>query len=833
MGFGEHPADEAYSVVCPFEGLFLTSTGGLLGAIELSGIDPDAQTMAEATRLAVMTANILGALPLFVAVTQHYVHAEGHRITLRDRPAKPLAHRLSKAREAALNSRGLATARLVHLFHYTDPAALNSGLGPALARLPMLAFDHAERRSILARLRAPQALLLREQELHQRAQQLRKVLADAAAKWSLTMEAKVLGLGECWRFIKFLGNFDPGYLDTNRPMQVPTDDLAVALANGDVQPVQVDWVDMLKIHGARPRYVRFAAVTKTPANPVGLWSLGNEAPIRARGNFMLTTHFSPLTELARSLKFRSARNNLERMRLDLKALFLADQIEESGQAPETLLIRKKRAELERAEAIEDRWGLFFSNIALFDSDPRRLIQDCDRLHTVLTARGIELAWEVAGLPVAYKAVQAAGQAHSVRNATVTLSRAAAMSLSARSATGAATVPDLAGEEAQYVLETADGQPFWYSPYVGGRAFTIAVGPTRSGKTFFKNTLSAHFLKYGGFVRALDIDPGTEALAAAWGKDGGVVRLDAEADGRRKGLNPFVAAGAGDDIAFVAHLLDLGQALLAANDTAETQTLERHEQLAFDAAVQATLRLPPAMRSLEHLVAHLPRETQEKFARWVSGGAYDGIFNAIQDGIGALDTPLGVINLQAYRDDLRVLRPLFLDLFFRVSRLFEAAPHRALPKQLDIDEAHHPLAIAAFRAFLLKKVRTWAKYNASITLWTQSPGDYLAIDGWDAIRTAASTFIFLADGQMDEDLYKRAFRLSDGMCAAIRRLVPRREAFIVQPEIGIAKTVILEAEPEQRIINTSHPRDVALRDRLIAEHGFEEGLKRAVAVLAME
>jgi len=181
----------------------------------------------------------------------------------------------------------------------------------------------------------------------------------------------------------------------------------------------------------------------------------------------------------------------------------------------------------------------------------------------------------------------------------------------------------------------------------------------------------------------------------------------------------------------------------------------------------------------------------------------------------------------------VLRPLFLDLFFRVTRLFEAPQHRALPKQLDIDEAHHPLAIPSFRAFLLKKVRTWAKFNASITLWTQSPGDYLAIDGWDAIRTAASTIIFLADGQMDEDLYKRAFRISDGMCAAIRTLVPRREAFIVQPEIGVAKKVILVAEPEQRIINTSHPREVVLRDRLIAEHGIAEGLKRAVAELTIQ
>lgn len=830
MGFGERPADEAFGIVCPFDGLFLTTTGGLLGAIELSGIDPDALTKADATRLAVMTANIFGSVPPFVAITQHYVHAEGTRITLRDRPASPLSHRLSKAREAALNGRGLATARLVHLFHYADPAGINTGFAAALGRLPMMAFDRNERRNILARLKAPNALLVREQELRQRAGQLKKVMEDAAAKWSLAMDARVMRPAECWRFIKFLANLDPRYLDCGRPIPVPPDDLALALANGDIETVQVEWVDMLKLNGPRSRYARFAAVTKTPSTPIGLWSLGGEAPIRARGNFVVTAHFSPLTEFAKSLKFRAARNNLERMRLDLKALFMADQIEDQAADADTALIRKKRAELERAEAIEDRWGLFFASIAVFDTEPERLIQSCDRLHTTLTSRGIELAWEVAGLPAAYRSLQAAGQSHSVRNATVTLSRCAAMSLIAKSATGSAVVPDLADEEAQYVLETEDGQPFWYSPYVGGRAFAVAVGPTRSGKSFFKNTLSAHFLKYGGFVRTLDIDPGTETLAAVFGAAGGVVRLEADDGSRRKGLNPFVAAGDGDDRGFVAHMLDLGLALLEANDTAETRALERHEQAAFDAAVLATLRLPPAMRSLEHLVAHLPRETQEKFSRWTAGGAYDGIFNATEDGIGALDIPLGVINLQAYRDNLRVLRPLFLDLFFRVTRLFEAPGNRALPKQLDIDEAHHPLAIPSFRAFLLKKVRTWAKFNASITLWTQSPGDYLAIDGWDAIRTAASTFIFLADGQMDEDLYKRAFRLSDGMCAAIRQLVPRREAFIVQPEIGIAKKVILVAEPEQRIINTSHPREVALRDRLIAEHGIEEGLKRAVAAL---
>ena len=74
-------------------------------------------------------------------------------------------------------------------------------------------------------------------------------------------------------------------------------------------------------------------------------------------------------------------------------------------------------------------------------------------------------------------------------------------------------------------------------------------------------------------------------------------------------------------------------------------------------------------------------------------------------------------------------------------------------------------------------------------------------------------------------------LTDGMCDAIANLVPRREAFIVQPEIGVAKRVILQTEPEQAVINSSSPQDVALRRKLIAEQGIEEGLARTVEAFA--
>jgi chromosome condensin MukBEF complex kleisin-like MukF subunit len=94
----------------------------------MTGIDPDAMTKEEATSLAVMTANIYAAMPPWITVTQYYVHAESTRITLRDRPHSIVAHRLSKAREHALNGRGLATSRLIHMMTYRDPRGWNDGL---------------------------------------------------------------------------------------------------------------------------------------------------------------------------------------------------------------------------------------------------------------------------------------------------------------------------------------------------------------------------------------------------------------------------------------------------------------------------------------------------------------------------------------------------------------------------------------------------------------------------------------------------------------------------------------------------------------------------------
>ena len=191
------------------------------------------------------------------------------------------------------------------------------------------------------------------------------------------------------------------------------------------------------------------------------------------------------------------------------------------------------------------------------------------------------------------------------------------------------------------------------------------------------------------------------------------------------------------------------------------------------------------------------------------------------------------NLKSIKDDPTLLPIVMNEIFFRVTRLFENPDYRSVPKYLDVDEAHALLRIPHILDFLVRGVRTWGKYLAGVGLWTQSPKEFQTLEHWPALRAAASTFFFLSDPQMDANLYQNTFALTDGECDTIRSLKPKREAFIIQREIGIAKKVILQVEPEQYVISTSKPADAVVRARNFQRLGFELGLKQTVRDLRLD
>lgn len=397
--------------------------------------------------------------------------------------------------------------------------------------------------------------------------------------------------------------------------------------------------------------------------------------------------------------------------------------------------------------------------------------------------------------------------------------------------------DMGNEEAAYILLSKDGTPFYYSPFINGRAMVVGVGPIRKGKTFLKNTFATHSQKYGGIYRAVDIDPGTEAIAGIFGDDAGIFRASNDA---QSGSNPFASCRGEDDVNFKIHLKNLLNLFLEANDAEALRVITVDEQRALDDAIDRTIRLPDSMRTLSSLVAHMPESLKLKFSRWVKpmdhnqgnqAGWFAHLFDCERDAIGSLTKRLGVFNLQALKDTPTIIRPVLADILYRITQTFENPDIRHLPKTLDIDECHYVLNLPTLPEAIELWVRTWGKWFGTVQLWTQSPRELSNVKGWPALRSAATTYFFFSDPQLDEKVYLEAFPfLTRGQLEAITNLIPQKEAYLIQPEIGVSKVVVIDVESVQRVVNTSHPAEATLRDNLIKQYGFQEGLRRAVIEL---
>lgn len=829
-----------FSPIEPLGDFMLTKRGTIIGAIELNGVDPDGLSDDDHFALTLIARSVYGRLIRNISISQYFVHYDGVNVELRER-ADVRSHLLSQRRQAYLNTKNLNTSRIIHCLEIEPDIDINNlAIMDVMKHLFLVFFNPSSLEIIKNKFFGKSAFLKDVQELTRMASLLEDSIKEVVAKWQGVCRAKQLTGHELWAFMRFLSSCDPEMLRLGLKETIPNSDLDIYVSAGNVQNVQVKYMDVLKIGGISNRYVRIAKVRNFVTNggkiKPGVWASDDKAPVRLKGNFVLMTRWKPLTEMQRTWMFMKKKTELERSKLSVFELLKGgeDRSELERQASLSPALKKKMEELGSVESIPDLIGTGESYMVAFSESPEELRKMSLELTRASSNVGINMFWENVNIDEAFTAFQIGQRKANPDVLNMRSTQFAAVCLIHQSSEGQMVVPDLSNEEPQYMLTSKDGQLFGYSPFIGGRAMVIGVGPIRSGKTFAKNTMGMHFLKYGGFYRAIDIDPGSELIAASFQGDKGVFKVSS--DGKH-GFNPFSSYKGRDDMTFRAHFNSLLLEMLQANDAATDRELTPLEQANADIALEAMLDedLPKELKTLSHFVGHLDENLARKFKRWVrsrnasssENGRYAHLFDVVDDSVGDLQTMIGVFNVQALRDDKRALRPVLLEIFYRITQSFEDPKYRHLPKQLDIDEAHYTLSIDQCLDYLVSKVRTWGKFFGSINMWSQSAQEFADIKNWAAVRSAATTFWFMSDPNMDKALYKSTFGLSDGQCEAIRNLTPKKEAFLWQPEIGVSKVVLFDVEVEQAIMNTSHPRDAAMRDKLIQLHGFERGMELAV------
>ena len=152
----------------------------------------------------------------------------------------------------------------------------------------------------------------------------------------------------------------------------------------------------------------------------------------------------------------------------------------------------------------------------------------------------------------------------------------------------------------------------------------------------------------------------------------------------------------------------------------------------------------------------------------------------------MDRKVAVYNLAGIRDDT-VTKPLVMaEIAYRVLRFYENPEIRACPKWLDVDDAPYPVQPRLTGTLLLDRVRTWGKLLAGIGMWTQSGIELGNIENWEALRSAASTFIFTADPELNRDAYRSIFNMKEGEMETIRGLVPKREFYLIQRDLNVRR-----------------------------------------------
>lgn len=809
-------------------GAVYTYSGTVIGGLELTGLDPTFVTDAVRKTVSAMLRNIFQLLPANVTLTEYYLHYEGVKVKIADRD-NARSQLLSKRRQAFLNKvRNLNGSRIYWLLEVEPTENLNSVFSLTFAKnLFNSIFDTDARKRLGMAFKNFDSYMLEIDEYHKQCRKLRDALQDLDVRLSFfSPENKHMGVNDIWRLQKFLANFNPVYL-TNKSCSVPKYDWDQYALDGEtITNIVIDGVPMLKIDGAKPVYVRIGSIIQHGQEhvPEAVWAY-NESGKKAvlmSGNYVIFNRFSPLTALKRSFVLSSKENELFRAQINFADLMTAkinsDHLE--NRVKENPHLKKMQDELLNASHSPEKMGNYISSIIIFDTDPHKLIDKSVEANQVVTDNSI-VVWESVGLEKAYFAMQPGYAKNTYRTMVYNTAQAGAAALFYRSHEGIKTwKKGFDTEEAIYIFESDDGVPFHYTSVIGEKNLVLAVGPTRSGKSFAKNVIASHFTKLGGIYTSVDVDQGTIPLANFFKEDGGAFTLS---DGVKDGLNTFTSAQAPDDHDFISHYIDQLKLMLRFNEREQDRYFSPDEVNELARNLKSLLEQEHSniegrlsTNTLSTLMAKCGGHIRNKLAPFYGKGHRANLFDNNTDAIGRLDKPLTVYNLAAVKDKKAEAQLIQHEIFFRTVRLFESAKYRETPKFMDIDEAQYTLSVPGAADWAITKSRTWFKHGGGMGFWTQSPEHYSNLEEWETLRAAASVFMFMSHPDADTKSYVETFGLSADQVEIIRKLIPRRQLYIVIPEMRIAKVVNLIVESEQYAICTSTAHEATLAHRIYQE-----------------
>jgi type IV secretion/conjugal transfer VirB4 family ATPase len=368
-----------------------------------------------------------------------------------------------------------------------------------------------------------------------------------------------------------------------------------------------------------------------------------------------------------------------------------------------------------------------------------------------------------------------------------------------------------GAEYLAVLETDNSTPYYLNLHNGEIAHTLILGMTGSGKSYLCNFLLQNAQKYRPLTFIFDIGGGFESLTTIFGGS----YLNVGRESRDFTINPFSLSRTEENMQF---LFSFFRTLIEGND-ARHRLDYREERKLWD-GIERVYILEPEQRTISNF-ANILGELKDRLHRWTRQGQYGFLFDNAEDTLSF--SRFQTFNFGGWGDAPQVLEPLLFYVLHRASNEITDPAKLSTFKAFLIDEAWLFIRNETIRNYVVQAQKTWRKHNAAMILATQSLKELEESGMLHIVSESCPTKIFLANPEMDRELYREAFHLNDTELELIAGLVPPGQMLIRKAQGS--KKVQLNVDSVSHWMATNNARDNLTKREYFARFGIPEGLRR--------
>jgi len=367
-----------------------------------------------------------------------------------------------------------------------------------------------------------------------------------------------------------------------------------------------------------------------------------------------------------------------------------------------------------------------------------------------------------------------------------------------------------GTEYLAVLETDNSTPYFLNLHNGEVAHTLILGMTGSGKSYLANFLLQNAQKYTPLTFIFDIGGSFQSLTTIFGGS----YLNAGQEARDFTINPFSLPQSKENLQF---LFSFFRVLIEGNE--QRYRLDFKEERRLWDAIERMYMLEPAQRTVSNFT-NIVGELKERLHRWARGGQYGFLFDNAEDTLSF--SRFQTFNFHGWNDAPDVLEPLLFYVLHRASNEIADPAKLATFKIFLLDEAWLFIKNETIRNYVVQAQKTWRKHNAAMILATQSIKELEESGMLAIVAESCPTKIFLANPEMNREVYQEAFHLNDTELDLIGGLVPPGQMLIRKAQTS--KKVQLNVDSVSHWMATNNARDNLKKRDYFARFGIADGLR---------